>query len=157
MFQKFNFDTEWAVKLISRITNDEDIPIEGDAIVKQLLALQINAEKYFFGIRKSLVEFDEVLEVTMKVVPNTYHSEYTSVTIFASKELELGQTLEGVHRYWGKAVGWNGGYRTTTNLLRKYLGDLLIASYWNVVQESSYDDAYVKEIEVSFSLELFSH
>ncbi|CAL5333198.1 unnamed protein product [Camellia sinensis] len=62
MFQKFNFDTEWAVKLISKITNDKDIPIEGDAIVKQLLALQINAEKYFFGIRKSLVEFDEVLE-----------------------------------------------------------------------------------------------
>lgn len=29
----------------------------------QLLSLQINAEKYFFGIRKSLVEFDEVLEV----------------------------------------------------------------------------------------------
>lgn len=36
MFQKFNFDTEWAVRLISRITNDEDIPIEGDAIVKQV-------------------------------------------------------------------------------------------------------------------------
>lgn len=36
MFQKFNFDTEWAVKLISRITNDEDIPIQGDAIVKQV-------------------------------------------------------------------------------------------------------------------------
>jgi hypothetical protein len=29
----------------------------------QLLGLQINAEKYYFGIRKSLVEFDEVLEV----------------------------------------------------------------------------------------------
>ena len=29
----------------------------------QLLMLQINAEKYFFNIRKSLVEFDEVLEV----------------------------------------------------------------------------------------------
>ncbi|KAK6938361.1 SecA, preprotein cross-linking domain [Dillenia turbinata] len=68
MFQKFNFDTEWAVKLISRITNDEDIPIEGGAIVKQLLALQVNAEKYFFGIRKSLVEFDEVLEVQRKHV-----------------------------------------------------------------------------------------
>ncbi|XP_074280188.1 protein translocase subunit SECA2, chloroplastic [Silene latifolia] len=68
IFQKFNFDTEWAVKLISRITNDEDIPIEGDSIVKQLLALQINAEKYFFNIRKSLVEFDEVLEVQRKHV-----------------------------------------------------------------------------------------
>ncbi|THG12978.1 hypothetical protein TEA_014181 [Camellia sinensis var. sinensis] len=66
MFQKFNFDTEWAVKLISKITNDKDIPIEGDAIVKQLLALQINAEKYFFGIRKSLVEFDEVLEINYR-------------------------------------------------------------------------------------------
>lgn len=87
MFQKFNFDTEWAVRLISKITDDEDVPIEGDAIVRQvifyglpmmnyftlsffnqlvplqLLSLQINAEKYFFGIRKSLVEFDEVLEV----------------------------------------------------------------------------------------------
>ncbi|KAK6939928.1 WD40 repeat [Dillenia turbinata] len=65
MFQKFNFDTEWAVKLISRITNDEDVPIDGGAIVKQLLALQVNAEKYFFGIRKSPVEFDEVLEVSV--------------------------------------------------------------------------------------------
>ncbi|XLS82564.1 hypothetical protein HN51_048395 [Arachis hypogaea] len=55
MFQKFNFDTEWAVILISKITNDEDIPIKGDAIVKQ--------KKFFFSIRKSLVEFDEVLEV----------------------------------------------------------------------------------------------
>ncbi|AAD41417.1 Similar to gb/X82404 chloroplast SecA protein from Pisum sativum [Arabidopsis thaliana] len=69
MFQKFNFDTEWAVRLISKITNDEDLPIEGDTIVKQLLALQINAEKYFFGIRKSLVEFDEVLEHTYVSTP----------------------------------------------------------------------------------------
>lgn len=37
MFQKFNFDTEWAVRLISKITNDEDLPIEGDAIVKQVI------------------------------------------------------------------------------------------------------------------------
>lgn len=36
MFQKFNFDTEWAVRLISRITDDKDIPIEGDTIVKQV-------------------------------------------------------------------------------------------------------------------------
>lgn len=36
MFQKFNFDTAWAVNLISRITNDEDMPIEGDSIVKQV-------------------------------------------------------------------------------------------------------------------------
>ncbi|KAJ6709313.1 SECA INNER MEMBRANE COMPONENT OF SEC PROTEIN SECRETION SYSTEM [Salix koriyanagi] len=68
MFQKFNFDTEWAVRLISKITNDEAIPIEGGAVVNQLLSLQINAEKYFFGIRKSLVEFDEVLEVQRKHV-----------------------------------------------------------------------------------------
>lgn len=37
MFRKFNFDTEWAVRLISRISNDEDMPIEGDAIVKQVM------------------------------------------------------------------------------------------------------------------------
>jgi hypothetical protein len=37
MFQKFNFDTEWAVRIISKITNDEDIPIEGQAIVKQVM------------------------------------------------------------------------------------------------------------------------
>ncbi|CAI0607582.1 unnamed protein product [Linum tenue] len=68
MFQKFNFDTEWAVNLISKITDDEDIPIEGDFIVRQLLGLQINVEKYYFSIRKSLVEFDEVLEVQRKHV-----------------------------------------------------------------------------------------
>lgn len=36
MFKKFNFDTEWAVKLISSITNDEDIPIEHDSVLKQV-------------------------------------------------------------------------------------------------------------------------
>lgn len=41
----------------------------------------------------------------------------------------------------------NGRYRATINLLRKYLGDTLIASYLNVIEESGYDDAYVKEIE----------
>ncbi|XP_078156909.1 preprotein translocase SecA family protein isoform X2 [Carex rostrata] len=69
MFRKFNFDTQWAVSLISRMTND-DIPMEGHTIVKQLLVFQINAEKYSFGIRKSLVEFDEVLEVQRKHVYN---------------------------------------------------------------------------------------
>lgn len=41
MFQKFNFDTEWAVKLISRITNDEDTPIEGDALLKQVMYMPL--------------------------------------------------------------------------------------------------------------------
>ncbi|CAL4981947.1 unnamed protein product [Urochloa decumbens] len=68
IFQKFNLDTEWAVRLISSITNGEDIAIESNIVVKQLLGLQINAEKYYFGIRKSLVEFDEVLEVQRKHV-----------------------------------------------------------------------------------------
>ena len=46
MFQKFNFDTQWAVKLISEITNDEDMPIEGDAIVKQARILSFTL--FFF-------------------------------------------------------------------------------------------------------------
>ncbi|CAN6374574.1 unnamed protein product [Urochloa humidicola] len=70
IFQKFNLDTEWAVRLISSIMNGEDIAIESNVVVKQLLGLQINAEKYYFGIRKSLVEFDEVLEVQRKHVYN---------------------------------------------------------------------------------------
>ncbi|KAJ1382561.1 SecA, Wing/Scaffold superfamily, partial [Sesbania bispinosa] len=41
----------------------------------------------------------------------------------------------------------NGKYRTTSNLLRKYLGDFLIASYLNIVEESGYDERHVKEIE----------
>jgi hypothetical protein len=36
IFQKFNLDTEWAVRLISRITNDEDIAIESNVVVKQV-------------------------------------------------------------------------------------------------------------------------
>ncbi|KAJ9146254.1 hypothetical protein P3X46_028542 [Hevea brasiliensis] len=144
MFQKFNFDTEWAVKLISRITNDEDIPIEGDAIVKQLLALQINAEKYFFGIRKSLVEFDEVLEVQRKHV-----YDLRQLILTGDNESCSQHTSQYMQAVVDEIVFGNADplKRTTTNLLRKYLGDLLIASYWNVVQESGYDDAYVKEIE----------
>ncbi|GMP46811.1 hypothetical protein CsSME_00014833 [Camellia sinensis var. sinensis] len=101
MFQKFNFDTEWAVKLISKITNDKDIPIEGDAIVKQLLALQINAEKYFFGIRKSLVEFDEVLEVQRKHVYDlrqlilTGDSESCSQHIFQYMQAVVDEIIFG--------------------------------------------------------------
>jgi preprotein translocase subunit SecA len=38
----------------------------------QLLALQTAAERYYFGIRKSLVEFDEVMEV-MLILYSLYH------------------------------------------------------------------------------------
>ncbi|KAG6577168.1 Protein translocase subunit SECA2, chloroplastic, partial [Cucurbita argyrosperma subsp. sororia] len=235
MFQKFNFDTEWAVRLISKITNDEDIPIEGSAIVKQLLALQINAEKYFFGIRKSLVEFDEVLEVQRKHVYDlrqsilTGNNESCTQHIFQymqavvdeivfnhvdpmkhPRSWSLGKLVQDFRTIGGtiledlgaeiteegllKAImkshqtistdvcnfnlpempkppnafrgirmknssleRWlsicsddltqNGRYRMIVNLLRKYLGDFMIASYLNVIQESGYDDLYVKEIE----------
>ncbi|XP_012571928.1 protein translocase subunit SECA2, chloroplastic isoform X2 [Cicer arietinum] len=235
MFQKFNFDTEWAVRLISKITDDEDLPIEGDVIVKQLLALQINAEKFFFGIRKNLVEFDEVLEVQRKHVYDlrqlilTGDDESCSQHIFQYMQAVVDEVVFSnidplKHpRSWGlsnllkefKTIGgkllhesfgginddtllnslrqlnevnsvdvvnfclpnlpappnafrgirrkssslrrWlaictddlieTGKYRTTSNLLRKYLGDFLIASYLEVVEESGYDDRHVKEIE----------
>ncbi|XP_047334402.1 protein translocase subunit SECA2, chloroplastic [Impatiens glandulifera] len=236
MFQKFNFDTEWAVRLISKITNDEDIPIEGDAIVKQLLALQVNAEKYFFGIRKSLVEFDEVLEVQRKHVYNLRQvilagkSENCSEHVFQYMQAvvdeiilgnvdplqhpskwNLGKLLKDFNQVAGNILDvsftavreetllestlqlreldyidinnfylpnlpqppnafrgirmkssslkrWlticydddsikDGKMRATVNLLRKYFGDVLIASYLDTVQESGYDDGYVKEIE----------
>lgn len=235
IFQKFNFDTEWAVRLISRITNDEAMPIEGDVIVKQLLELQINAEKHFFAIRKSLVEFDEVLEVQRKHIYNlrqsilTGDSESCSQHIFqymqavvdeivfgninpvkhpsswnldkllhefngiAGKILAdsfsgitegpLLESLEktfqlrsvqidnfslpnlptppnafrGIHRKSSSLRRWlvicsdestiKGSYQGAAILLRKYLGDFLIASYLEVIRESGYDDSYVKEIE----------
>ncbi|KAF9687171.1 hypothetical protein SADUNF_Sadunf02G0066000 [Salix dunnii] len=235
MFQKFNFDTEWAVRLISKITNDEAIPIEGGAVVNQLLSLQINAEKYFFGIRKSLVEFDEVLEVQRKHVYDlrqlilTGDSESCSQHVFQymqavvdeivfcnadplkhPRNWNLGKLLKEFKTIGGKLLHepfvavseeaflkslsqlhesssininnfhlpnlpkppnafrgirrksfslkrWlaicsddltmNGRYRTTTNLLRKFLGDFLIASYLDVTLESGYGDEYIKEIE----------
>ncbi|XP_008781674.2 protein translocase subunit SECA2, chloroplastic isoform X2 [Phoenix dactylifera] len=235
MFQKFNFDTEWAVKLISKITNNEDIPIEGHTIVKQLLALQINAEKYFFGIRKSLVEFDEVLEVQRKHVYNlrqlilTGDSESCREQIFQYMQAVVDEIVFGnidplkhpsnwrLGKLFNEFVGiggkilaesfagireqvilssieqisglgsikvdtfslpnlpippstfrgickknsslkrWlaictddttkKGRYQGTCNLIRKYLGDFLIASYLEVVQDSGYDDTYVQEIE----------
>ncbi|KAL5843967.1 hypothetical protein ACOSQ3_009982 [Xanthoceras sorbifolium] len=235
MFQKFNFDTEWVVKLITKVTDDEATPIEGDAIVKQLLSLQINAEKYFFGIRKSLVEFDEVLEVQRKHVYDLrqlilmgdtesypqhifqYMQAVVDEIVFGNvdplkhpRHWSLGKLLKefitiagkllddsfagiteeglltslaqihqlnatdinnlnfpglpkppnsfrGIRRKSSSLRRWlaicsddltkNGKYRTTINLLRKYLGDILIASYVDVVQESGYDDAYVNEIE----------
>lgn len=42
----------------------------------------------------------------------------------------------------------DGKFRSTVNLLCKYLGDFMIASYLDVIQESGYNGAYVKEIEV---------
>ena len=41
-----------------------------------------------------------------------------------------------------------GSYGGSLNLFRKYLGDYLVATYLNDVQNSGYDDAYVREIEV---------
>lgn len=41
-----------------------------------------------------------------------------------------------------------GKYQGTANILRKYLGDLLISSYLEVVHDSGYDDPYIQEIEV---------
>ncbi|KAH9320805.1 hypothetical protein KI387_015444, partial [Taxus chinensis] len=38
------------------------------------------------------------------------------------------------------------------NLLRKYLGDLLIASYVEAVRDSDCDEAYVQEIERAVAL-----
>ncbi|GAB4862107.1 Protein translocase subunit SA2, chloroplastic [Ancistrocladus abbreviatus] len=235
MFQKFNFDTEWAVNLISRITNDEDIPIEGDAIVKQLLALQVNAEKYFFNIRKSLVEFDEVLEVQRKhvydlrqsiltggaeshsrlifqymqalvdeivlnnvdpqkhpsrwnmykvlkeivgiggkflsdsfagITEETFMKCLSQLHLLSSADIinfslpnlpALPNNFKGICRRSSSLKRWlaicaddssmDGKYRLTTNFLRKYLGDFLIASYVDLVKESGHDDTYVKEIE----------
>ncbi|KAI8550645.1 hypothetical protein RHMOL_Rhmol06G0123200 [Rhododendron molle] len=101
IFQKFSYDTEWAVKLISRINNNEELPIEGSVIVKQLLGLQINAEKYFFGIRKSLVEFDEVLEVQRKHVYDlrqlilTGDSESCSQHIFQYMQAVVDEMIFG--------------------------------------------------------------
>ncbi|CAN1240019.1 Protein translocase subunit SECA2, chloroplastic [Linum grandiflorum] len=235
MFQKFNFDTQWAVSLISKINDDEDLPIEGDLIVRQLLGLQINVEKYFFGIRKSLVEFDEVLEVQRKHVYDlrqviltgdsescsqqifqymqaivddivfhnadpTKHPQNWNTGMILNEYINVGgsllddtftgiteetllkslvqsqepssidinnfclpnmpkppNTLRGIRKKCSSLKRWlcicsddstkNGRYRMTTNLLRKYLGDFLIASYCGVIEESGYDDTYIKEIE----------
>ncbi|KAF8730911.1 hypothetical protein HU200_016783 [Digitaria exilis] len=235
IFQKFNLDTEWAVRLISRITNDEDIAIESNVVVNQLLGLQINAEKYYFGIRKSLVEFDEVLEVQRKHVYNLRQvilsgdSESCSEQIFQymqavadeivlqnidlqkpPKTWNLAKLLDefvslggkllsesfedikeenlqsafqqmhgcgsvkadsfalpnmpvppdsfrGIRKKTSSIMRWfaicvddtskKGRYTNTANLLRKYFGDVLIATYLNAVEESRYDDAYISGIE----------
>ncbi|KAK3118055.1 hypothetical protein QOZ80_9BG0693570 [Eleusine coracana subsp. coracana] len=235
IFQKFNLDTEWAVRLISSITNDEDIAIESNVVVKQLLGLQINAEKYYFGIRKSLVEFDEVLEVQRKHVYNLRQvilsgdSDSCSEQIFqymqavadeivlvnvdpqkppktwnlaklldefvslggkllseSFKDIQadnLQSSLEqlhacgsvkadnfalpnmpvppnsfrGIRKKASSVMRWlaicvddtskKGKYTNTVNLARKYFGDFLIATYLNAVQESRYDDTYIRGIE----------
>ncbi|KAL6503477.1 Protein translocase subunit SA2, chloroplastic [Orobanche gracilis] len=235
MFQKFNCDTEWAVELISRLTDDEDIPMESHSVVKRLMALQTNAEKHFFGIRKSLTEFDEVLEVQrnhiydlrqliltgdfdscsqhiyqymqavateiiLKNVDPTKHpsswnlkkilkeligisGEVLNDSFAAVTEEHMLQSLTQLHGLNSVEIDnfhlpnlpkpsdsfrgirmktlslkrWlticsddlvkDGKFRSTVNLLCKYLGDFLIASYLDVIQESGYDSVSVKEIE----------
>ncbi|TYH79651.1 hypothetical protein ES332_D03G078100v1 [Gossypium tomentosum] len=208
MFQKFNFDTEWAVKLISKITNDEDIPIEGDAIVKQV------QRKHVYDLRQLILTGDDescsqhifqymqavVDEIVFGNADPLKHPRYWSLSKLLKEfiniagkllddsfamisEEDLFQSLKqlhesnsvdvdnfhlpnlpkppdgfrGIRRKNSSLKRWlaicsddstkNGRYRPTTNLLRKYLGDILIASYLNIVQESGYDDAYIKEIE----------
>ncbi|BBN12286.1 preprotein translocase subunit SecA [Marchantia polymorpha subsp. ruderalis] len=68
MFRKFN--AEWASNLISKLGLDDNIPIENRSFANRLLDLQKAAERYYFGVRKSLVEYDEVMEVQRKHVYN---------------------------------------------------------------------------------------
>ncbi|KAH6785796.1 hypothetical protein C2S51_038251 [Perilla frutescens var. frutescens] len=235
IFQKFNFDTEWAINLISRLTDDEDVPIVGHSIMKQLSNLQISAEKYFFRIRKNLIEFDEVLEVQRKHVYDLrqlilsgdsescsqhifqYMQAVASEIIFKNVDptkhpsswklrrilkefIEIsGEVLNdsfagiteenmlhsltqvhglssvdidefhlptlpkppnsfrGIRMKSSTLKRWlticsddsikDGKFRSSVNLLCKYLGDFLIASYLDVVQDSGYNSVYVKEIE----------
>ncbi|KAG6426212.1 hypothetical protein SASPL_110432 [Salvia splendens] len=238
MFQKFNFDTEWAVKLISRLTDDDDVPIVGHSIMKQLTNLQVSAEKYFFSIRKNLIEFDEVLEVQrkhvydlrqlilsgdsdscsqhifqymqavvseiiLKNVDPTKHprswklgkilKEFVGISSAVLNDSFAGITEEnllysltavhglssvdidefhlpnlprppnsfrGIRMKSSSFKRWlticsddsvtcvfYGKFRSSINLLCKYLGDFLIASYLDIIQDSGYNSAYVKEIE----------
>ncbi|XP_047957613.1 protein translocase subunit SECA2, chloroplastic [Salvia hispanica] len=235
MFQKFNFDTEWAVKLISRLTDDDDVPIVGHSIMKQLTNLQVSAEKYFFSIRKNLIEFDEVLEVQRKHVYDLRQlilsgdSDSCSQHIFQymqavvseiilknvdptkhPRSWKLGKILKefvgisrdvlndsfagiteenllyslaevhglssvdidefhlpnlprppnsfrGIRMKSSSFKRWlticsddsvkDGKFRSSINLLCKYLGDFLIASYLDIIQDSGYNSGYVKEIE----------
>ncbi|XP_042052801.1 protein translocase subunit SECA2, chloroplastic-like isoform X1 [Salvia splendens] len=235
MFQKFNFDTEWAVKLISRLTDDDDVPIVGHSIMKQLTNLQVSAEKYFFSIRKNLIEFDEVLEVQrkhvydlrqlilsgdsdscsqhifqymqavvseiiLKNVDPTKHprswklgkilKEFVGISSAVLNDSFAGITEEnllysltavhglssvdidefhlpnlprppnsfrGIRMKSSSFKRWlticsddsvtDGKFRSSINLLCKYLGDFLIASYLDIIQDSGYNSAYVKEIE----------
>lgn len=235
MFKKFNFNTEWAVNLISKVTANEKIPLEGETLVKQLLALQRSAEQYYFGIRKTLVEFDEVLEVQRKHVydlrqsllmdnaeschqriyqymqavvdeivlrhvdshkaPSCWNlrklldefheiSDRAFIDKFAGvSEETLAASLEHLHQMKKRNLDtfhlpglpappnalkgirskafsfkrWlmltsdgsvtSGKYQDNVNLLRKYLGDFLIASYVQVVRDSCYDHTYIQEVE----------
>ncbi|XP_042049198.1 protein translocase subunit SECA2, chloroplastic-like isoform X1 [Salvia splendens] len=235
MFQKFNFDTEWAVKLISRLTDDDDVPIVGHSIMKQLTNLQVSAEKYFFSIRKNLIEFDEVLEVQRKHVYDLrqlilsgdcdscsqhifqYMQAVVSEIILKNvdptkhpRSWKLGKVLKefvgisrdvlndsfagiteenllysltevhglssvdidefhlpdlpkppnsfrGIRMKSSSFKRWlticsddsvkDGKFRSSINLLCKYFGDFLIASYLDIIQDSGYSSGYVKEIE----------
>ncbi|XP_052188248.1 protein translocase subunit SECA2, chloroplastic isoform X2 [Diospyros lotus] len=208
MFQKFNFDTEWAVKLISKITNDEDIPIEGDAIVKQVQRrhvyelrqliltgdsescsqhifqyMQAVVDEIIFGnvdplkhpskwnFSKLLKEFKAIAgkiledsfaaitdEALLKSVRHLHELRSVNIIDFHLPNLPSPpNTFRGIRRKSSSLKRWlaicsddstkDGRYQPTVNLLRKYLGDYLIASYLDIVKESGYDDAYVKEIE----------
>ncbi|CAA0812439.1 Protein translocase subunit SECA2- chloroplastic [Striga hermonthica] len=208
MFQKFNFDTEWAVNLISRMTNDEDIPIEGQSVVKQV------QRKHVYDLRQLILTGDPescsqhiyqymqavVTEIVLKNADRAKHpsrwnlvkllKEFIGISGNALKdsfagftEEQLLQSLTRVHSLESVDIDnfhlptlpkppdsfrgiqmktlsfkrWlticsddsikEGSFRQTVNLLCKYLGDFLIASYLGVVQESGYDSIYVKEIE----------
>ncbi|GLJ48217.1 hypothetical protein SUGI_1018150 [Cryptomeria japonica] len=240
MFVKFNFNTEWAVNLISKVTSNENIPIEGDTIKNQLLGLQKSAEQYYFGLRKNLVEFDEVLEVQRKHVYDLRQSlllddtgicrqriyqymqavmdeivlrnvnshkaprywnlrnllddfhaitERAFVDTFAGvseetfavslehfcrmhiQELDTFQIqnlpvppdmFKGIHAKAFSFKRWllltsdgsvmSGKYQDNVNLLRKYFGDFLIASYIEAVRDSGYDNTYAQEVERAIAL-----
>lgn len=75
MFQKFNFDTEWAVKLISRLTDDDDVPIVGHSIMKQVwssaamfIIIGIDMHMYSFDISNpSILSFSfQICKLVLK-------------------------------------------------------------------------------------------
>ncbi|KAL0432231.1 UNVERIFIED_CONTAM: protein translocase subunit SECA2, chloroplastic [Sesamum latifolium] len=179
MFQKFNFDTEWAVKLISRITNDEDIPIEGHSIVKQVHASM--ADEIIFknvdptkhpsswSLGKLLKEFNVISGKLLNGVTEE-HLLQSLTQVHGLSSIDIDEfhlpslpkppsAFRGIRMKSSSLKRWlticsddsmkNGKFRPTVNLLCKHFGDFLIASYLDVIQESGYDSAYVKEIEVN--------
>ncbi|GJN07355.1 hypothetical protein PR202_ga25179 [Eleusine coracana subsp. coracana] len=181
IFQKFNLDTEWAVRLISSITNDEDIAIESNVVVNrymqaiadEIVLVNVDPQKppKTWNLAKLLDEFislgGKLLSESFKdIQADNLQSSLEQLHACGSVQADNfalpnmpvpPNSFRGIRKKASSVMRWlaicvddtskKGKYTNTVNLARKYFGDFLIATYLNAVQESRYDDTYIRGIE----------
>jgi len=113
----------------------------------------------FIGVAGKIVDdyFARITEETLLDSLDQVSADYIQIDSSPPNLPVPSNAFRGIHSKLSTQKRWlgicnddtfkKGKYQGTANILRKYLGDLLISSYLEVIHDSGYDDPYIQEIE----------